>query len=415
MPAFPVPVVIPGGMTSGTGRRPIAPLHWLPSDMPDAPTSLTTLRIAGLLAWGAAGLPLIRLFLRPPAGRPDPVLALGSAVLLAFGLAFFAATAGPGARRNRSAGTVLLAVQTAAALLFVFLVDSAAAGILLVVVTAQLPFCLSPRAALLWCGSQNAVYAVLLVTKSGVLNGGAVLAAFLAFQLFAFYTVSIAEREALQRSELARLNAELVSAQKLLQESSRAAERLRISRDLHDALGHHLAALTLQLEVAGQIADGKVREPVERARSLARLLLADVRTVVGRFRQDDRVNLGDALRLLASDIPRPKIHLDLGEDELAADPAATTTLLRSVQEIVTNAVKHSGAENLWIAVTRTSHGLEVLARDDGAGASRIEGGRGLAGLAERISEAHGTFDVTTSPGQGFRVAIRIPCGPGDGA
>lgn len=410
-----MPVVIPGGMTSGTGRRPFAPLHWVPSDMPDAPTSLATLRIAGLLAWGAACLPLIRLLLRPPAGRPDSILALGSAVLLAFGLAFLAATAGPGARRNRAAATALLAVQTAAALLLVFLVDSAAAGILLVVVTAQLPFCLSPHAALLWCGSQNAAYAVILVTKSGALNGGAVLVAFLAFQLFAFYTVSIAEREARQRSELARLNAELVAAQKLLQESSRAAERLRISRDLHDALGHHLAALSLQLEVAGQIADGKVREPVERARSLARLLLADVRTVVGRFREDDRVNLGDALRLLASDIPRPKIHLDLAEDGLAADPAATTTLLRSIQEIVTNAVKHSGAENLWIAVTRTAQGLEVLAQDDGAGASRIADGRGLSGLAERISEARGTFDVTTSPGQGFRVAIRIPFGPGGGS
>ncbi|MBK9062970.1 MAG: sensor histidine kinase [Acidobacteria bacterium] len=410
-----MPVVIPDGMTSGTGRRPIAPLHWVPSDMPDAPTSLTTLRIAGLLGWGAAGLPLIRLLVGPPAEGSATLLLLGSAVLLAFGAAFFAATAGRGARHSRGASVALLAVQTAAALLFVFLVDSAVAGILLVVVTAQLPFCLSPRAALLWCAGQNVVYAVILVAKSGALNGGAVLAAFLAFQLFAFYTVSIAEREARQRSDLTRLNAELVAAQKLLQESSRAAERLRISRDLHDALGHHLAALSLQLEVAGQVAEGKAREPVEKARSVARILLADVRTVVGRFREDDRVNLGDALQLLASDIPRPRIHLDLPEEGLAADPAATTTLLRSVQEIVTNAVKHSGAENLWIAVTRTPEGLEVLARDDGAGASRIEGGRGLAGLAERISEAHGSFDVETSPGRGFRVAIRIPCGPGGGS
>ncbi len=377
--------------------------------------SLTTLRMAGFLAWGAAGVPLIRLFLRPPAERPAPILALGSMVLLAFGLAFLAATAAPRKRGGRTAGTVLLAVQTAAALGFVFFIDSAAAGILLVVVTAQLPFCLSFRSALLWCVVQNAVYAALLVSRSGALNGGAVFTALLAFQLFAFYTVSIAEREARHRNDLARLNAELVSAQRLLQERSRAAERLRISRDLHDALGHHLAALSLQLEVAGRLADGKVSEPVERAQSLARALLADVRSVVDRIRDDDRVSLGDALRLLASGIPRPRIHLDLAGDGIAADPAAAATLLRSVQEIVTNAVKHSGAENLWIAVTRTREGLEVLARDDGAGASRITDGRGLSGLAARISETQGTLDVTTSPGRGFQVAIRIPCAPGVGS
>jgi signal transduction histidine kinase len=383
--------------------------------MPDAPPTLAPFRIAGLLAWGTAGIPFVRLLLRAPAGRRDAIPVLAGAALVVFGAAFFAATASPGGPRSRSASVALLFAQAVAALLYPSLVDSAVAGILLVVVAAQLPFCLHGRAALLWLLAQNAVYAVVLVTRSGVLNGAAELAAFLAFQLFAFYTVSIAEREARQRGELSRLNARLLAAQKLLQESSRTAERLRISRDLHDALGHHLAALALQLEVAGRVAEGKAAEPVEKARSLARLLLADVRTVVGRFRDDDRVSLVDTLRLMASDIPRPRIHLDLDEDGLAPDAAGTTTLLRSVQEIVTNAVKHSGAENLWIAVKGTPDGLEVLARDDGAGAARIEDGRGLRGLADRIAEAHGSFSVTTSPGRGFSVAIRIPRWPGGGA
>lgn len=379
--------------------------------MRHAPPSLRSFRIAGLLAWGAAGLSLVRPFLASSAPRPGAPLAVGAVALLAFGGAFLAMTSEARVGRPRRGSVTFLAVETAAALLFAFLVGPAAAGILLVVVTSQLPFCLPPRTTFLWTAGQNVVYALLALARSGLAAGAAVVAAFLAFQLFALYTVALAEREAHQRAELARLNTELLSAQELLADRSRIAERLRIARDLHDALGHHLAALSLQLEVAREVAEGRARAPVEKARALARQLLSDVRDAVGAFREEGRVDVAEALRVLASDIPRPRIHLDLGDGPLAADPAVTATLLRSVQEVVTNSVKHSGAENLWITVTRSTDALEVRARDDGAGAGRFTDGHGLKGLAERIALANGSLDITTAPGRGFEVAIRIPSLP----
>lgn len=95
------------------------------------------------------------------------------------------------------------------------------------------------------------------------------------------------ERDA--REELARANAELVARQSLLAESSRIAERLRISRDLHDTLGHHLTALSLQLDVAARLASGQAAAHVREAHAITRLLLGDVRDVVSRMR-DERLD-----------------------------------------------------------------------------------------------------------------------------
>src|SRR5205814_679781 len=76
----------------------------------------------------------------------------------------------------------------------------------------------------------------------------------------------------------ARLHVELA-------ERSRAEERLRIARDLHDALGHHLTALSLNLEVAAHQTTGEARDNVRTAQSLARLLLGDIRETAHSMQQ----------------------------------------------------------------------------------------------------------------------------------
>ena len=82
---------------------------------------------------------------------------------------------------------------------------------------------------------------------------------YLGFQLFALFTSYTALKEAEGRAQLAQLNTELHTAQALLAESSRLSERLRIARELHDLIGHHLTALSLNLEVASHLTDGKAK------------------------------------------------------------------------------------------------------------------------------------------------------------
>ena len=91
-------------------------------------------------------------------------------------------------------------------------------------------------------------------------------------------------------------------------------------------------------------------------------------------------------------------------------PNVAQIALRTVQEIVTNAVRHSGARNLWLKLATGDHALSIDARDDGAGVDNIRFGNGLLGLRERVEQIRGTFEVTSMRGRGFSVHVTLPLG-----
>jgi signal transduction histidine kinase len=79
-----------------------------------------------------------------------------------------------------------------------------------------------------------------------------------------------------------------------------------------------------------------------------------------------------------------------------------------VQEIVTNAVRHSGARNLWLKVSMNDQTLAIDARDDGSGCDCVTFGNGLRGMRERVEEAHGSIEVSSMRGRGFEVRVTLP-------
>src|SRR5690606_3512456 len=118
-------------------------------------------------------------------------------------------------------------------------------------------------------------------------------------------TALVARQQAQAREEQRQLNAELRATRLLLAESARINERTRISRELHDLLGHHLTALSLNLEVAGHLTEGRAKEHVGQAHTLARLLLTDVREAVSHLRVEKAIDLALTLRPLAQNIFTP--------------------------------------------------------------------------------------------------------------
>lgn len=233
------------------------------------------------------------------------------------------------------------------------------------------------------------------------------------FCAFSFIVGLVAKEQFEARDEQRRLNAELRATRALLAESVRVNERTRISRELHDLLGHHLTALSLNLEVAGHLTEGKAAGHVRQAHTLAKLLLTDVREAVSTMREDAAaLHVASALKPLAENVPNMVIEMTVPDDLVVADPERAHVLLRSVQEIITNAVRHSGASRLDIRLWR-DHGVLILhARDDGRGAEALAPGNGLRGLSERLKQYQGSVAVDTAPGDGFALQLRLPLSDG---
>jgi len=288
--------------------------------------------------------------------------------------------------------------------------ESPLGGMLLLIVAGLLPWLLSSVPALSWLLLQNVLLAATVSVASDVTLADASLSAglFLGMSLFAFMGSIAALRQQESRDALRRVNSELRATQALLTENTRIAERVRIARELHDLVGHHLTALTLNLEVATHLVQGKALEHVQQAHSLAKLLLADVREVVSDMRRDDKVDLGEALRTLVEGVPKPQIHLDLPADRVLADPQRAQLLLRCAQEMVTNSVRHARARNLWIRLSTGKDGMALSARDDGRGVSRVEAGNGLRGMRERLGQLGGKLEIESGQGAGFTLHAWLP-------
>ena len=234
------------------------------------------------------------------------------------------------------------------------------------------------------------------------------MSAYVGFQVLALFSCFLAASEASARSGLARANSELRATGELLANTSRLAERERISRELHDTLGHHLTALSLNLEAASHLARDNALTQIQRAQSVTKLLLSDLRGVVSALRGEDPIGLAQALRTLVAGVPAPQIHLVIAEDLAIDDPMRAHTVLRCVQEIITNSVRHAGAGNLWIELVRTHDGIAIRARDDGRGAKDVRPGHGLTGMRERLQQVGGTLQIETEAAKGFRIDAWMP-------
>ena len=367
------------------------------------------LRFAGLFTWAcvcvvAAVAPLFR----------EGTESQGNQLLLwialvTFGLAYWHLTRTL-AQRHSLLRVANLGILTIAALTATWCSQTALGGVLLLVVAGVSPWILPLRYSLPWVITQNIALALLFGTFADVDWTEALVffGLFLGYSTFTFVTSLVARRQLRAKEELRQVNSELRATQTLLAESSRIAERVRIARELHDLVGHHLTALSLNLEVASHLARGKAQEHIRQSQSLAKLLLGDVREVVGTMRKDDALELSRALLSLAEGVPRPRVHMKVPDDFTVDDPRRAQVLLRCTQEIITNAVKHADADNLWITFRNVEGGLEIEARDDGQGAEQLDEGNGLTGMAERLRALGGRLAVDTGVGQGFKLDAWMP-------
>ena len=201
-------------------------------------------------------------------------------------------------------------------------------------------------------------------------------------------------------------------------------ERLRIARELHDAIGHHLSLINVQSGVAlhlGEELPEQARSSFSAIKQASKEALSELRSVLSVLRQEDE----PAPRSPTSTIARLD---DLVSQAAAAGLAVRTEIdgpprplpfsvdaaaYRIVQEALTNVARHAGPATAIVRVCYAERDLAVQVDDDGSGpppGTPAGNGRGIIGMRERAAALGGELQAGARPGGGFRVRARLPLG-----
>ncbi|MGH8794538.1 MAG: sensor histidine kinase [Stackebrandtia sp.] len=220
-----------------------------------------------------------------------------------------------------------------------------------------------------------------------------------------------------QSRQRAELVSELSAARAQLAEVSRragvAAERERLARDIHDTLAQGFAGVVLLVEAAASDVgrdDEAARRRLERAGEIARENLTEARLLVEALTPAalSEASLPDALRRM---LDRLGGELDVEcVFEVTGNPRRLSTdqevtLLRVVQEALTNVRKHSGASRVDVRLDYSGARVELRVADDGRGFDPLapHNGYGLSGMRDRVAAAGGTLSVDAAPSAGTAI------------
>jgi signal transduction histidine kinase len=216
------------------------------------------------------------------------------------------------------------------------------------------------------------------------------------------------------------------------EESSRrvAEERVRIARELHDVVAHHIALVNAQAGVTIHLMDSRpeqVRAALEQIRDTSSTALDELKATVGLLRQsgDPAAPLEPApvlamLPELASSFGHAGLAVEVVcEGQVRPLPAAVgLTAYRIIQEALTNVHKHSGSGTARVALRYHRDLLAITVEDDGRAAPRetyTGRGYGLIGMRERAVAIGGSLNAGALPERGFQVSAELPLRPDSGA
>lgn len=221
----------------------------------------------------------------------------------------------------------------------------------------------------------------------------------------------VAELEA-YRSGARALAARILSAQE--------AERVRVSRELHDDTGQALTLILVRLQLIEDMTrDPEVRHELSELRQLVVDTLDGVRRLAVQLGPSVLEDLGlcSGLEWLADRVReetglRVELELLCEDDDIPAPLAIA--IFRVAQEALTNIVRHAKAKHVTLRLSDDVGRLGLDIVDDGVGfdvavaRARPAASIGLFGIAERVALVGGTFDINSTPGVGTRVHVRVP-------
>lgn len=212
-------------------------------------------------------------------------------------------------------------------------------------------------------------------------------------------------------AQLRRSRDQLLRKQEEVEQMATIAERERISRDLHDLLGHTLSLITLKAELAGKLFD---RDPQACRREIgdiehsARAALSEVRSAVSGYRQ---TGFAHELTGARASLAAAGIALRAEVQAFALPPACENVMSLALREAVTNIVRHAGATECALSLALEDGMIVLRVADNGAGladGATVMRGNGLTGMQERIAALGGQLALRVE--RGLALELRVPAG-----
>jgi signal transduction histidine kinase len=371
-------------------------------------------RVAGLLLVGGAVLLTVTVVL-PPSAEGSDVLILGYGVVAGLAGALMLSrrrVSEPALGLAAALGTAVITLATLEAGQGVGAEDN---EVLFLWVSLFAFWFFDLRHALLQLGLIGVADAILLIDDGPMLSSGitrwvVTIATLLVTGLLMSWLRRALDRE---REETARLAV--------------VGERMRIARDLHDAAGHGVTAMSLQAAAGLRAIDdnqdvSEVRHVLEEIKRTSKSTMEDMRKLLGLLRPSDageveqaRVSLSHLGQMVAEcRAAGLAVTVDRTGEEMGLPPIVDQAAYRITQEALTNVLKHAGpdaAANVRLAFD--PEGVELEVTDDGPGGTvgvAIGSRKGLIGMRERVELFGGRFSAGPMESGGFRVFARLPRG-----
>ena len=201
------------------------------------------------------------------------------------------------------------------------------------------------------------------------------------------------------------------------------AERVRIARELHDVVAHHVSLMGVPAGAARVVIDrdpGQAKSALAAIEASSRQAVAELHRLLGFLRQDEdedglapQPGVGELERLVASmSGTQLDVALTVEGDARPLPQLVDVSAYRIVQEALTNTLKHAHASHAEVHLRYWPDAFEVEVIDDGRGArngrAHRDGGLGLIGMRERAALHGGQLTTGAAPGGGFAVLVRLP-------
>lgn len=218
----------------------------------------------------------------------------------------------------------------------------------------------------------------------------------------------------------------LKDAYKRLEQYSNTVEELtllkehnRISREIHDTVGHTLTTMIMELEALPHIIkvdEKKTNELIESMTSFSKKGLEDVRRAVKDLKPvefDEYAGIFAIKELIVKfkKVSECSVNLTVSKNQYHLTPDESFILYRIIQESLNNAVKHGHTTNIDIIINFGYDKIITTIRNNGEGCKEIKRGFGIKGMEERITKLNGTIEIHSGETMGFEVVAIIPVKP----